>query len=838
MARLKRLEVVGFRAFGATRQALDFEKSLAVIYAPNSHGKTSLAEAIEFLLTGATSRRALVASAVREFADALRNAHLPTGTEVAVRATIESADGACHLVERKLLMDYTGRDECTSTLTIDGQHAKGVASLGIVLAQAPLAAPVLMPHGLRYVLQVEPTQRTWYFKTLLELSDLDEIRKRIAGLQVETSSSATAVLARYAECAGNRVFGGPLSRCSASDEGVRTALSDALRLAVGAPVDLPDGFDARISYVRALLAEKQGTAFPIDALKPGPAVTWTRPHATAFDDVLAYRRLCGTIDVDLARVQTLYATLLEIPTYGDLRPPASTTCPVCKTSAALTGHRIEEIRAALNSSATVTTARVKAANVLRAVQEQVADVSRGVGGARPHVFSWNALERENRGFSVEALAALLGEGAAHCAREWRQAANHLQLTVKDAEAALKPHEATIAALRIEIFDDDAARQAFAALASIDQIIGAVVAARTRYVAAHTAVVDGIEPAVARKTNTDGWRTLLALAGEPESVVKALREDLAVKATRSDLDAALKQIDDAIADVLDAKYDQLGGDVSRWWGLMRPDTTTKFAGLQRAGTGRRYIDIKAGLFEAEAGAEATAIRDAVAVFSDSQLNCLGLAAFLARAVRQKCGFIVLDDPFLGSDADHRTMLVDGVLPALAAEGVQVVLLTHDDRVVTEAHAMYSNAGVDGFEIGLIDPVAGAVVTRTRDDLDVLLSKASGLLMNSSASTEARKLAAQHLRDGAERFCKLLIVKDRRSRGIAAALSDLNENLGTLVPMTEPLLAGDGGDPGKLRVMPPRLNPGNHDDAVPGMAELKMTLGNLRTFKKRYLDPPTS
>ena len=146
MARLKRLEVVGFRAFGANRQELDFEKNLAVIYAPNSHGKTSLAEAIEFLLTGATSRRVLVASAVREFADALRNAHVTTGTEVAVRATIETADGACHLVERKLLTDYTGRDDCTSMLTIDGQCAKDVASLGIALAQPPLAAPVLMPH--------------------------------------------------------------------------------------------------------------------------------------------------------------------------------------------------------------------------------------------------------------------------------------------------------------------------------------------------------------------------------------------------------------------------------------------------------------------------------------------------------------------------------------------------------------------------------------------------------------------------------------------------------------------------------------------------------------------
>jgi len=339
--------------------------------------------------------------------------------------------------------------------------------------------------------------------------------------------------------------------------------------------------------------------------------------------------------------------------------------------------------------------------------------------------------------------------------------------------------------------------------------------------------------VARKTNTEGWRTLLALSAEPDSLVEAIREDVAVKATRSDLDAALRQIDDAIAEVLDTKYDQLGEDVSTWWKLMRPDTTTRFSGLQRAGTGRRYLDIKAGLFEADARPDPTAIRDAVAVFSDSQLNCLGLAAFLARAVRQKCGFIVLDDPFPGSDADHRTMFLDQVLPELAARGIQVILLTYDDHAVRDAQAMYADTGIDCFEIGLADPVAGAMVTRTTDDLDVLLAKANGLLATSASSAEARKLAAKHLRAATERFCKLMVIKARAAQGTVTTVSELNLTLGALIPMVEPLLTQNAGDPGKLRVIPGRINPGNHDDAVPEQADLKQTYGNLKDFRKRYL-----
>ena len=405
--------------------------------------------------------------------------------------------------------------------------------------------------------------------------------------------------------------------------------------------------------------------------------------------------------------------------------------------------------------------------------------------------------------------------------------------VKDAEAALKLPVETICALRVDTFDDDAAARTAAALAAIDAVIGSVVVARTRYVTAHTAVIDGIEPAVARKTNTEGWRTLLGLAAEPDALVASLREDAAVKATRADHDEALKQIDDAIAGVLDAKYDQLSGDVATWWKLMRPDTTTRFTGLQRAGTGRRYLDIKAGLFEGEARSEPTAIRDAVAVFSDSQLNCLGLAAFLARAVRQKCGFIVLDDPFPGSDADHRTMFLDQVLPALAIEGIQVLLLTYDDHAARDAQVMYADTGIDCFEIGLADPVAGATVTRTTDDLDVLLAKANGLLAMSSSSAEARKLAAKHLRTATERFCKLMVIKGREAQGTVTPLSELNLTLGALIPMVDPMLTQNGGDPGKLKVIPGRINPGNHDDAVPEQADLKQTYGSLKDFRKRYL-----
>jgi DNA repair exonuclease SbcCD ATPase subunit len=74
--RIKSLSIRGFRAYGAAEQTLNLPTDIAVVWGPNSTGKTSLAEAFEFLLTGSIARRELMASSQDEFADALRNAHL------------------------------------------------------------------------------------------------------------------------------------------------------------------------------------------------------------------------------------------------------------------------------------------------------------------------------------------------------------------------------------------------------------------------------------------------------------------------------------------------------------------------------------------------------------------------------------------------------------------------------------------------------------------------------------------------------------------------------------------------------------------------------------------
>lgn len=133
--KLRSLTLRGFRAYGANEQTLNLPTDLAAVWGPNSKGKTSLAEAIEFLSTGQISRRELMASAQDEFADSLRNAHLADGEDVVVSASIEDCDGAIHAVQRVLRKDYSKKEHCESELTINGAAADEAAltSLGVVV---------------------------------------------------------------------------------------------------------------------------------------------------------------------------------------------------------------------------------------------------------------------------------------------------------------------------------------------------------------------------------------------------------------------------------------------------------------------------------------------------------------------------------------------------------------------------------------------------------------------------------------------------------------------------------------------------------------------------------
>jgi hypothetical protein len=178
------------------------------------------------------------------------------------------------------------------------------------------------------------------------------------------------------------------------------------------------------------------------------------------------------------------------------------------------------------------------------------------------------------------------------------------------------------------------------------------------------MIDALNNVLDGQSDTAGWQDFLDISSDPQTLRRLLIERKARATVTKELDTAVKQIDVAKEKVLEEKFSDYSGLIQTWWERLRPDELTFFSAVQPRKGAKRTIDFKAGLSPNE-DRSAPKLRDVIAIFSQSQLHCLGLALFLARAEKEGIGFIVLDDPVLSSDEDYRVHFNSTVLTALLA-----------------------------------------------------------------------------------------------------------------------------------------------------------------------------
>lgn len=834
--RISKLEILGFRAFGRSAQKLDFPSLIAAVWGPNSQGKTSLAEAVEFLLTGQIVRRALMASSQDEFADALRNAHLPPDTKPFVQATVIVPGGTERKIKRTLKTDYGKKQDCETILEIDGKTAAeaDLTTLGIVLSQPPLRAPVLAQHTLGYLFSARPQDRASYFKALLEVTDLEEFRNSVAALESDINAPAGPLVDKLKLAAAIPLAAkhlkpllGKVPSTADLDKAFAAACKDLIEVH---GETIPASLEERLTLLESILTEKRAKTFAMMGFDRKASADWSGPANDQYDKLSAYLAERATVDENVRRLASLFKEALAIPAIADATEPID--CPLCGEEGSLTRERIAFLRGRVAHSETFQNAFKEARHVLAQVATSLQTAETALRDALPRFITNPSAFRRSRGFRVERIRTLLGEAGKPSIDTWLAALRRL---VRKRTSALKEIRGNAAI--IARYSDDL--DCLIDIVPVRNDLGQVTAVYREF-AAELAVYDPIEKVVSKalkavvdaESETAGWQELIELGRDQVNLRTALVDISAREQTLTELTQALRQIDRGNETVLDEKFGDLSDGVQTWWDLLRPDELSFFSGVLPRPGARRTIDFKAGLAIAADRSDAK-LRDVIAVFSQSQLHCLGLALFLARSVKEKSGFIVLDDPILSSDEDYRAFFNAGVIENLLTLGIQVIVLTQDQRTWKDLGDRYLHQNISMFQINLTLPEDGSAIVNTADDLATQIMRADILIRG--GHPDLHKQGGGFIRDAAERFCKQVLVKDRRSKGDRhAALTDYDgKNLGDLSPSVEPLLVQDPGHPGKLRTIGRETNPARHDDAVPSAGALKQALSDLKDLKKRYI-----
>ena len=833
--RLVSLEVRGFRAFGTEARNLQLDAPLVIVHAGNSQGKTSLAEAIEFLISGLSSRRDMLGGSKAEYHDSLRNAHLqPSDTDVYVQAIVRDAAGVTHEVRRELLCDFGQGTECDSRLLIDGVEAENLDQVGFPLADPPVRAPVLLQHTLRHVLSTEPKQRVGYFKALLSLTDLDRFRERVRAARgrVEAEQPGSA-LRQAGTLAGtpasstvdtiSAIFKKPIT-AEAATTAVDRALLDAGNTVLGRRGH-PDGpalivdLEELAAALTAALEDQREQAFPLSAFTISPIAgqPLTPP------DLEPYRVALTGVDQHVAQHTPVFQAVLAIDEYATLSHPAD--CPVCGSDDALTPDRIAALGEHLRRTQSLTDTARSITNVLADARRDLDQLAASASRTAPIAASWSEeqLNRAAAGLRDLGLDPALATDAHGRAGGLTMAVTAVTAAVTAVRGAVEQARDAVAG-RHPVGGLDAGYQGLAS--ALDHLT----AVNAQYAEAATTLRNAIDTVTRDRTSLSGLREVADLLNRRAELVADIVAEASRQQTIRRLNTAEKALSTAAGGVLDTRFTQMSDTITKWWTTIRPDELVGFGGIKRRAGGALFVNLVADLRVDMLSTPVT--REALGVYSDSQLNALGLSIFLARTELLGAHVVVLDDPIPGSDSDHRLTFVQDTLAELLNAGVQVIVTTFDGKLAEWAYASHgSSSNGLSYRLDLIDMVAGPESTQTADAFGQLMLEAQESL--NSPTAKGRRSACNTLRSAAERLAKQIIATGHTHAGTPTSVADVtSKNLGDLLTRVLPLVVGGNAEQGNWKLFPKVLNPGSHDDDVPPSTELKQTAKNLRKIAKAH------
>ncbi len=656
-----------FRSFGDSPPII-FDNSLSIYYGGNGTGKSSLAEAIEWLLYGFTKRRRKGDEYSKtEYRGSYVNSNCPEGNTPFVEADFIFDDGSTRSLRREIPLTAGGlpRDN-ESQLFCDATPLETISFLGIEVTEAH--CPVIVQHGIQDFIHSRPIERYRVISEALGLNDLVEFKDVLAKAKNSLRNKPSPKLVQARELLQ------PLC------DQLRIAKLDEIAIRwESSAINLADDFSSITSLAREMTgkdsqdigelrhasgirrAEEIAKLFDISPFRPSQDLDQLRANAIdaitrvkeANANLKTQSEILLSVDAKLAQTNIVEFLKQGLHLIDQDHPEQ---CPFCE-NASLTAARLSIIQQNIKDDSERETARNSFDDSCKILGACLNDLRNAVDAMRVSILDDANIERllQLAPAAEAQLNTFAGQNKATTQFHGSllSGLNSLINSARTLKSILDNPEAFQVQLA-ELQD---------APTDLEKQISEFCAGIISYADSTNSVQATLSANLSNQETVAIYNALISLLESTPHI--------SLIATNSDLDQQLLEAQRSLEQYILAKQNEAvqsrEADILDWYSRLSPNPDVRFSGLQ---PGRNEIALKAEAFGQELNAAAS--------LSHSQLNCLGLSIYIpcVTAPDSPFGFLVFDDPVQAMDDDHHESFIVNVVPHLIDHvGCQVIVLTH-------------------------------------------------------------------------------------------------------------------------------------------------------------------
>jgi hypothetical protein len=805
--KIEKLRVTGFRGFNELCEFV-FSMGLNTLYGPNGLGKTSLAEALEWLFFGETSKLRFARSKT-EFRNSLRNLHYEKTDNPFVEVDIVLADGTLHTIRRELVNDNT------SKLFLDDEPIENLEIINVYQKTSPI--PVVAQHALKEFIHSEPVKRWENISQMLGLESLSGFRNALTSAITQFKNANAQTLGAVTELASGLKGKASLGSLSELVQAMETFnhqkfFTELQKITVEVLGSMPE------DPLAALQAEREGMASNYTALSQAFSETaLTKSNNNEIPKelehlVLSIERFTTFYPQYVAASEVhLVTERIELLKQGlSLSIEGETICPFCGEST-VTAEKRAALEQEVKRHETILKLYRKSKEELGTIIDLSQKLIFTIKGIVPEVVSKADFESLIEIVPVELQEELssLVSSIVNLNNRYDNLKTSLFIELNELQKVVNER----------VLDQDLLSRVVTHITDIDYIIKQANMLRSKAREIQAKII----PYLQRKALENERVELLDALIRVWRNKLVIQEGFAVQNIIKRMTELKKHTEEHEKSVTAARLAQKADDILKWYEILNPKEDIRFAGMGIKGSKSRQINLVAELYGKKA--------NAAAMLSEAHINATGLSVYLSQIVStySPFKFIVFDDPVQSMDADHTIRFQTDLIGELLSQGFQVIVLSHL-RTFTEELKKHHVMGMDyQYEFASYHREGPRVLERG-PQLEEYLKEVK-LLRKGGA--EKRIIAMHLMRKALERMCKMIYTnqtgKTLPKRYESMTSSQLKEIVKETIPVEEF---------GKINQILRYGDPASHDDPKmepPTEGEVDSMLTQMTKLIIKYVNP---